>query len=1144
MTAAMLEIRVIGELEVRLAGRKTELPPSRRARALLGWLAVNSGRHHRSRLAGLFWPDVLDASARASLRSAIWSLRSVLGPDFGSYLAADRDTVALAGDGLSVDLLDFRRLVSQGQPEAALDLCRGDLLTDLDDDWVVQARQELDRDIAAVLAELTDRAAAAGDSANAMAWARRRTALSPLDEPAAAALISACIQAGNVPAALEAFSRLQQRLDMELGIPVSPQTAALVSQLRPEAARPWPAGRERLAGDAGQAGQAGQAAAGHAAAGHSVASAEHSVAPAGGLVGREQDFAVLARAWQAARNGSGGTVLLEGEGGVGKTRLAEELQAAARRESPGVFGASGIAVAGLGPMAPFAIWTDALSDLVSLAGHPPQDLTWRADLARIVPALASPAWESGPGRAGADPQLERVQLSEAVAQFLGWASRRAPVLLVLEDLHLADTASLELAAYAGRRLSRMPVLIVLTRRRLPARQDVDAVLGALRSRGALTAEIEVRPLPDGAVRALIRATAELPGGAVEQIVRLAAGSPLLAVETARAAARDGASLSAGLNGAARLAISRLSAQARMFIEFAAAAGRSLDRSEVASIPLPNPARAAAEALGSGLLRVDDGRIGFRHALLREAVYRDIPDPIRARLHNELARLLRRHGQQPDPRGLSTRSARRGPRAAEIARHLRLAGQDEQAVSQLVLAARDARGVAAMAEAAGFLTEALAIDPHDPELLVELAEVQAFRGLAQPSDRAFDLALEQISPQDAGALTSAWLRRGRWLRGGVCHPRESRRSYQYALDVLDRDPTSDLLARAEALAGMAWAEAVAGDPAAVDELLTEIDRILGGETPGDLLAHDIGVARGHALIRAGRFTESFGPLIAASAAAGRAGRPDMAYSCLSNAASAAACAGDIARALDFADRCLPLVVPNGLLRLSVNAQVARSALLRRLGRMPEARQACDAAAGYADRVGLPELDGLVCQERGLLALASADPVAAVPELARALESQAPVSRAATRLRLAEALALAGQAGAAERELRNVALEPVTPSDFPATLVAQMSRLQGLIAAARGDAVLAGQRLSESLAGWQRIARTLDSKQTGAGYVASLIDLGRPPVTSLVEPALEMATVRGELTALRADEAEAKITGDGTVAPPAGPGLGGPDSESQV
>ena len=1092
----MLEIRVIGELEVQLAGTKAVLPASRRVRALLGWLAVHPGRHPRSRLAGQFWPDVLDASARASLRSAIWALRSALGPDFGSYLATDRDTVTLVADGLTVDLQEVRRLIEQGQPRAALDLCRGDLLQELDDDWVVEAREELDRDIAAALRDLMGQAVAAGDPAAAVVWARRRAALCPLDESAGADLIGALVQAGDASGALEALAKLRDRLDSELGILVSAETSALVSQLRRTAGRPGEVGRPADRG---------------------LTTAERAVEPAPGLVGREQEFAELAKAWQAARSGSGGAVLLEGEGGIGKTRLVEELQATGRLATPDTILIAGTAAAGPGQASPFAIWTDALSDLMSMTGNPPEDQTWPADLARIVPALAPGETGAGPvPRAGADPQLDRVRLCEAVVQCVAWVSRQAPLLLAFEDLHLADTASLELIAYAGRRLSRMPVLLILTRRRLPARQDLDGVLGALRSRGALVAEVEVRPLADDAARALIRGSADLPAGAVEQIVTLAAGSPLLAVETARAAARDDTDLAAGLSGAARLAISRLSGQARVFVEFLAAAGRDLDRPEVASLPLRNPARAAAEALGSGLLRAEDGRTGFRHALLRDAVYQEIPDPIRARLHNELAQLLRKRGPRPGSRAQHARGARRGPRAAEVARHLRLAGQDEQAVSHLVLAAHDARFVAAMAEAAGFLADAAAIEPDDPDLLVELAEVEAFRGLLEASDAAFDRAIEQISPQDAGALISAWLRRGRWLRGGVCHPRESRRSYRSALDVLDRDPASDLTARAEALAGMAWAEAVAGDPAAVDELLAEADRILGGDLTGDLLAHDIGVARGHALIRAGRFTDSFGPLIAASAAAGRAGRPDMAYGCLSNAASAAACAGEFGRALDFADRCLPLVAPNGLLRLSVYAQAARSAILRRLGRLPEARQACDAAAGYADRVGLPELDGLVRQERGLLALAAGDPAGAVAELASALDLHAPVSRAATRLRLAEALAASGQADRAESELRNVVLEPVTPSDFPAALVARMSRVQALIASARGDAALAEERLAESVAGWQRIAWTQDNAHTGAGYVATLIDLGRPPVSSLVEPARELAIVSAELAALRGSQ----------------------------
>ena len=1080
----MLEIRVIGELEIHVAGKTAQLPPSRRARALLGWLAIHPGRHARSRLAGLFWPDVLEASARASLRSAIWVLRPALGPEFGSYLAADRDTVALSGHDLRVDLRELRELLARGEPEAAVAWWRGDLLQDLDDDWVITAREELAHEIAAALHELTQRAVAAADPAAAVTWSRRWAALCPLDESAGAGLVRALIGAGDVPGALEAFDRLQQRLSSELGVALSAATAALVAPLRRAGGQPTSAGPD---------------------------GGETAPAPVtSGLIGRDRELARLAAAWHAARKGAGRAVLVEGEGGIGKTRLVQELQAAAGRADPGVRLVTATAAAGPGPAAPFAIWTDALTDLITMAGPPAGTGRWAADLAAIVPVLA---YGTAAGREPiADPQLRRVKAGEAVVQLLSWAATRSPLLIALEDLHLADPASLELIAYAGRRLGALPVLLVLTRRRLPARPDLDATLDVLRSRGALTAEIAVGPLTDDAVRAVITSVADLPGAAVAEIVQLAGGRPLLAAETARAASSVAATgpaaegLTMGVTGAVRIALGRLSAQARLFAEFAATAGRPLDRPEIDALPLSNTPRAAAEALGSGLFTTAHGRTGYRHALLRDAVYQDIPDPIRVRLHSGWAQVLRQRAQQ-------TRTGRRGHQAAEIARHLRLGGQDEQAVAYLVRAAAEARLVAAMGAAAAFLTEALQIEPGDHELLVELAEVEAFRGLLASSDDAFDRALEEISPQDSGALASAWLRRGRWLRGGICHPRESRRSYRSALDVLDRDPESDRPARASALAGMAWAEAVAGDVTVVDELLAQADRALGGQDGGVLLTHDIGVARGHALIRAGRFTESFGPLVAASAAAGRAGRPDMAYSCLSNAASAAACAGQYDRALDFADRCLPLVVPNGLLGLAVYAQTARSAILRRLSRLPEARQACAAAAGYADRVGLAPLDGLVRHELGLLALAASDPAAAAPDLASALELGAPVSRAGTRLRLAEALARAGQPDPAEAELRSAALEPVSPSDFPATLVAQLSRVQGLIAAARGDNALAERRLAEALGGWQRVAAALDGRQAGAGYVAALIDLGRPPVSSLIEPDRELAAVSADLSALR-------------------------------
>lgn len=1068
----MLDVRLLGDLGIELDGKAIPLPRSRRACTLLAWLALHPGPHGRSRLAALLWPDVLDASARASLRSAIWALRVALGPEASSYLVTGRDAVELCGGGLRVDVREFDRLLAAGEPADAVTLYRGELLSLLDADWVFDAREECRERLAAAFAGLAGHAEAAGDGAAALDWARRRAALRPLDEEAGRELIRLLAASGDVAGALAAYTRLSERLDAELGIGPGAETARLAATLR----GPPPTAADR-----------------------SSASAPAEPAPdLPRLVGRDRQARSLRAAWRAARSGTGTAVAISGDGGMGKTRLVHDLLGVANADDARTaIGTAG----GLGATAPFAPWSELLGDLMAQTGPPPGKASWQADLTAI--------------RASAtEPGLDRVRFFEATVALLSSAARDHPLALALEDLHLADRSSLELIAYAGRRIARLPILLVLTRRRLPPRPELDAALGALRARGALGAELELAPLPAEVLRELLRSVPDLAESQRERIVALASGSPLIAVETASACV-EGGEPATGLRGATRLMIGRLGGAGRLLVELAAVAGRDLDRSEVASLPLLlHPARAATEALGSGLIQSRDGMTGFRHELLREAVYLDMPDPGRARLHETLAHWLRERPARNPAR-----------RAAEIARHFRLAGRDDLAVDHLARAAAAARTMAAFPEAAAFLEEAVSLaeagglDAADPDLLVELAEVQAWRGMTAESDDAFNRALELIAPDDDDALVSAWLRRGHWLRGGICYPRESLRSYRAALDFLDRDPGADPPARAQALAGMAWAQAVAGDLSQVDELLREAAEATGTGRPGggrpapesggDLLTHDIAVARGHALLRAGRFTDSYGPLIAASIAAGRAGRPDLAYSCLANAASAAACAGDLVRALEFADRCLPLVVPNGLLRLCVYVQSARAALLRRLGRLGEARVACDTAAAAADRIGLAELAGLVHHDRGLLAAAAGDPATAAAELGLALDLNAPVSRPLARLLCADALARAGRADDAEQELRAVVLEPVSAADLPDTLVARMTHVQGLIALQRGELPLARQRLREAAASWRR--RAAAKNDAGEGYVAALIDLGRPPISTLVEPERELAVIDADLAA---------------------------------
>src|ERR1700730_5676574 len=217
LSMAVLEVRLLGELGVELDGSAVTLPTSRRACLLLGWLALRSGPHSRSRLAALLWPDVLDASARASLRSALWALRAAFGPAAAEYLHTGRDHVELAGDGLLVDARELDRLLAAGCPREAVALHRGDLLSQFDADWVLDARDEHRDGLCAAYTALAAAAEADGQVATARDWAAKRAAARPLDEQAARDLIRLLVAAGEQAGAVAASQRHAARLGAELG---------------------------------------------------------------------------------------------------------------------------------------------------------------------------------------------------------------------------------------------------------------------------------------------------------------------------------------------------------------------------------------------------------------------------------------------------------------------------------------------------------------------------------------------------------------------------------------------------------------------------------------------------------------------------------------------------------------------------------------------------------------------------------------------------------------------------------------------------------------------------------------------------------------------------------------------------------------
>jgi tetratricopeptide (TPR) repeat protein len=608
-------------------------------------------------------------------------------------------------------------------------------------------------------------------------------------------------------------------------------------------------------------------------------------------------------------------------------------------------------------------------------------------------------------------------------------------------------------------------------------------------------ELELGPLDHTSTARLVREVGPLADADVERVVQAADGNALLAVEHARARLRGRQEPPSSLRAAVRGALAPLSPQPRLLAEFLAAAGRELARDEIDALPIGAAADAATAALDTGLLVVSAARLGYRHALLREAVYADLPDPRRAWLHEHLAAALARQQDVPE-------------RAAEVARHLRLAGLADQAAEQLVHAATHARSVGALDQAADFLREALELVGEHPELLIELAELEAWRQRANASDEIFDRALAAL-PDAGEQLARAWLRRAYWNRGTLCSPQEVLKSARHVITALDEAKLDEAHIRANALAIWAWAEAIAGDPDAADRLLEDVQRVAGNAGRGPELAQDVGHARAFALVRRGRFRESYAALTAAGEAAERIELPDLACSCWLNAACVAACAGEFDRALGFVERGARSLRGQRLIWLEVHILAARAHVLARLGRLDEARQAAEQEAAAAERADTPELQATAEHDQGMIAMWLGDNERAAQLLAAALAHDAPVSRPIARLARAEALARVKRCDEAEQELRAVALEPVRPSDMPETLVPRMTRVQGLIAAARGDASLAARRLEEAAAGWRRMR---DCTRAGESYTRSFADLARPPVLGLVEPERELERVLSELAHL--------------------------------
>ncbi|HEX5396222.1 MAG TPA: AAA family ATPase, partial [Candidatus Limnocylindria bacterium] len=564
-----LSLRLLGSPLVEVDGAAVETD-TRKAIALLAYLAVTGAPQSREALAALLWPEHDQAHAGAALRRTLSVARSALG---GHWLAATGRLLRLDEGGLRCDVVEARALLHavaahhhladpacdrcRRRLERAVALHRGPFLDGFSlrdspefDDWQAATAADLHLELAEALQRLSDGWAAAGRLDLALRHARRWLTLDPLHEPAHRRLMELFAAAGDRASAQRQYRECVRVLDDELGVAPLPETTATYEGI----------------------------AAGEALA---VPSSPRSPSPLARpplpFVGRAAELARLAAVYDASAEG-GRVALVEGEAGIGKSRLAEELAALVASSGGRVIVTRGYpAESSLA----FASMADALRQAArhdpawagTLSGHV------RDSAAQLVPELAGAAGSGGsPATLAADGARARL-LGDLASGLVAALAGTPPGMLLVDDAQWLDASSAEVLAHLVRRIGEHRICVVICRRSQELASDALETLRRDARRGGVIDEVPLRRLDAGEVAALAAASGQAAQVASALFER-SEGIPFFVVEYLELLrSRDSADAEAGElpQGIRDLVSSRLqgvSAEARQVLTAAAVIGRS------------------------------------------------------------------------------------------------------------------------------------------------------------------------------------------------------------------------------------------------------------------------------------------------------------------------------------------------------------------------------------------------------------------------------------------------------------------------------------------------------------------------------------------------------------------------------------------
>ncbi|MDX2007984.1 MAG: AAA family ATPase [Meiothermus sp.] len=598
---------------------------------VLAWLALHQRADalpSRLRLARALWPDEDDDQARRRLTNTLYRLKRDF-PELEGRLIGDAHTLGLGG--VELDTVAFGQKMRGSDPAGwleALELYSGDLLEDSDAPWLEEWRADLRELFLIGLQRLLEHQNA--DPAAATRTAQRWVSADPLSEEAHTALIRLYAAQGRSAEALAQYQTLEQTLERELGTMPRPQTQAFARSLRP---------------------------------------GDQSYRP---LVGRTNELRALADQLAALKAGRGGIVLLEGEPGVGKSRLLEEAAQLARWHRLAVLRGT----ASQQHQTPYAPLDLALQGSPSLleAASP------------LIRETLRPLLEAG-------PETALNSSSSAVGAALErWLHRLGePLALLLDDAQWAGDLFWALLPVLGRLARQQQVLLVLSYRSHELHSEPFALeaLGNLRREGAVL-HLELARLNLEECAAMAKGFGKtLDAAELDRLYRLSGGNPLVYLELLSGQSADG-----HLEGLLQTRLAQLKPHLRRALEAGSVLGTSPSRMIwEAMIEAELPALALEES--RFVLQTAHG-LSFQHDLMRVFIYQQMSEATRKAWHSKAFEVLKPYA-----------------RAANLAFHAEAAGRAPEAIAYLCQAGEEALKLGSSREAKKYVERVFGIRPFDP-----------------------------------------------------------------------------------------------------------------------------------------------------------------------------------------------------------------------------------------------------------------------------------------------------------------------------------------------------------------------------------------------------------------------------------------------